>query len=126
DELGAALVRRLGGRTRLLLEADLGLDQHDLAFLHVRSVHGELGEAGEHVACFPGAHTASQSIQAGSTKTPSPPSGRSEPTAISSRPSSPASNARTGAGLTRTTSHHRNSRISASSLTCPEPQMTTS
>jgi hypothetical protein len=43
DELGAAVVRRLSGRTRLLLEADLGLDQHDLAFLHVRSVHGELG-----------------------------------------------------------------------------------
>src|SRR5204862_1908993 len=31
-----------------------------------------------------------QSSQTGSTKTPSPPSGRSEPTAITSRPSSPA------------------------------------
>src|SRR6266496_1392538 len=83
------------------------------------------GEAGEHVACFPGAHAAAQSIQAGSTKTPSPPSGRSEPMAISSRPSSPASNARTVAGLTRTTSQQRSSRISSSSLTCPEPLMTT-
>src|SRR5919201_413334 len=107
------------------LEADLGLDQHDLAVLHVRSVHGELGEAAKHVACFPGAHAAAQSIQAGSTETPSPPSGRSEPMAISSRPSSPASNARTVAGLTRTTSQQRSSRISASSLTCPEPLMTT-
>src|SRR5206468_11494968 len=66
-----------------------------------------------------------QSIQAGSTKTPSPPSGRSEPMAISTRPSSPASNARTVAGLTRTTSQQRSSRISSSSLTCPEPLMTT-
>src|SRR5205814_8200828 len=57
-----------------------------------------------------GAHAAAQSIQAGSTKTPSPPSGRSEPMAISSRPSSPASNARTVAGLTRTTSQQRSSR----------------
>src|SRR6184192_1605969 len=76
-------------------------------------------------AYFPGAHAAAQSIQAGSTKTPSPPSGRSEPMAISSRPSSPASNARTVAGLTRTTSQQRSSRISSSSLTCPEPLMTT-
>ncbi len=58
DELGAALVGRLGGRTRLLLEADLGRDQHDLAFLHVRPVDRELGEAGNHVACLLGAHAA--------------------------------------------------------------------
>src|SRR5436305_7752872 len=47
DELRAALIGRRGGRTRLLLEADLGPDQHDLAFLHVRPVDGQLGEAGE-------------------------------------------------------------------------------
>src|SRR5438309_3782588 len=44
DELGAALVGRLSGRTRLLLEADLVPDQNDLAFLHVRAMDGELGE----------------------------------------------------------------------------------
>jgi hypothetical protein len=47
-------------------------------------------QAGEHVACFPGAHAAAHSIQAGSAKTPSPPSGRSEPMVISSRPTSQA------------------------------------
>jgi hypothetical protein len=31
----------------------------DEAFLHVPPVHGELGEAREHVACFPGAHAVS-------------------------------------------------------------------
>jgi hypothetical protein len=44
DELGATLVGRLGGRTRLLLVADLGPDQNDLAILHVRPMDGELGE----------------------------------------------------------------------------------
>jgi hypothetical protein len=58
-----------------------------------------------------------QSIQAVGAKTPSPPSGRSEPIAISSRPSSPASKARTVAGSTRTTSQQRRLRVSSSSLT---------
>src|SRR5439155_717787 len=47
------------------------------------------------------------------------------PTAISSRPSGPASNARTTWGLTRMTSHWRTSRGSPSSSTRPEPETTT-
>src|SRR5919197_1504383 len=59
DELGAALVGRLSGCARLLLESDLGPDQHDLAFLHVRTVDGELGEASEAAGHEVGARWAS-------------------------------------------------------------------
>ena len=51
--------------------------------------------------------------------------GLGPPTAISSRPSGPASKARTTAGPTRTTSHLRTSRISPSSRTRPLPATTT-
>jgi hypothetical protein len=93
-----------------------------LGIATARELFVAFAELGSADSC---AHVAAQSIQTGSTKTPSPPSGRSEPMAISSRPSSPASNARTVAGLTRTTSQQRSSRISSSSLTCPVPLMTT-
>ena len=59
-----------------------------------------------------------------STCTPSPPSGRSEPTAMISRPSSPPSKARTTAGATRITSHSRSSTTSSSSLIRPDPPIT--
>ena len=46
DELGAALVGRLGGRTRLLLEADLGRDQ-TRSGLPARSLRGRRARRGE-------------------------------------------------------------------------------
>jgi hypothetical protein len=65
------------------------------------------------------------SSQKSATGTPSPPSGRSEPTATISRPSGPASNARATSGATRITSHCRTPMISSSSFKRPEPETTT-
>lgn len=69
--------------------------------------------------------TRRQSVQKSLTISPSPPSGRSLPIAISVIPSGPPSNARATCGATRTTSHCLTSVISSSSRTRPEPETTT-
>jgi drug/metabolite transporter (DMT)-like permease len=66
-----------------------------------------------------------QSVQKSGSISPSPPSGRSLPIAISSRPSLPASNPRATGGATRKTSHWRSSTVSSSRRTRPEPEITT-
>jgi hypothetical protein len=71
-----------------------------------------------------GRAAADQSDHQSSTRSPSPPSGLSDPIATSSKPSGPPSNARTVLGATRTTSHKRSSTISSSSFARPDPPTT--
>ena len=62
--------------------------------------------------------------QKSATDSPSPLSGRSLPTAMYSRPSGPASIARTTLGATRTMSHCRSSTTSSPMRIRPEPERT--
>jgi diacylglycerol O-acyltransferase len=63
--------------------------------------------------------------QSAAPATPSPPSGLGPPTAIRSRPSGPASKARSTSGATRTTSQRRRSTTSPPKSMRPPPATTT-
>src|SRR4051794_31572779 len=94
-----------------------------------RRLHAETPLAGcrdddedaRHAVAY-GRHGAGHS--AGSIE-PSPPSGLGPPTAMNSRPSGPASSARTASGATRTTSHWRSSMTWPSTSIRPSPATTT-
>ncbi|HET7380879.1 MAG TPA: hypothetical protein VFJ24_12615, partial [Gaiellales bacterium] len=119
DEAGRMLDERTVpvGSKELLVWAD-GLDRERLWALEdcrqlTRWLERQLLSVGEELVRVPPKLTVPER-RAGRER------GKSDPMAINSRPPSPASNARTVAGLTRTTSQQRSSRISSSSLTCPE------